>query len=149
MDCTLIRQLKTLTTQNKLLLTGTPLQNNLGELWSLLNFLLPDIFSSLQDFEGWFDFASSLGEEGADQEILAKEQRYNVMTKLHAILKPFLLRRVKSDVETSLPGKMEVCLCWCRFCCFAPGVDAPRRGPLLLTRSVARSPPCRSSCTPR
>ncbi len=108
MNCMLIRQLRTLSTDNKLLLTGTPLQNNLGELWSLLNFLLPDVFSSLENFESWFDFASSVGQEGADQEILAKEQRNNVITKLHAILKPFLLRRVKSDVETSLPGKLEV-----------------------------------------
>lgn len=40
---------------NKLLLTGTPLQNNLAELWSLLNFILPDIFSSHQEFESWYD----------------------------------------------------------------------------------------------
>ena len=110
MNCKLIRQLKTLSTDNKLLLTGTPLQNNLGELWSLLNFLLPDVFHSLENFESWFDFASSVGQEGASQEILAREQRNNVISKLHGILKPFLLRRVKSDVETSLPGKMEVIL---------------------------------------
>jgi ATP-dependent DNA helicase len=110
MNCKLIRQLKTLSTDNKLLLTGTPLQNNLGELWSLLNFLLPDVFHSLENFESWFDFASSVGQEGADQEILAREQRNNVISKLHGILKPFLLRRVKSDVETSLPGKMELIL---------------------------------------
>ena len=110
MNCKLIRQLKTLSTDNKLLLTGTPLQNNLGELWSLLNFLLPDVFHSLENFESWFDFASAVGQEGADQEILAREQRNNVISKLHGILKPFLLRRVKSDVETSLPGKMEVIL---------------------------------------
>jgi ATP-dependent DNA helicase len=108
MNCKLIRELKTLSTDNKLLLTGTPLQNNLGELWSLLNFLLPDVFHSLENFESWFDFASSVGQEGASQEILAREQRNNVISKLHGILKPFLLRRVKSDVETSLPGKMEV-----------------------------------------
>lgn len=110
MNCKLIRQLKMLSTDNKLLLTGTPLQNNLGELWSLLNFLLPDVFHSLENFESWFDFASSVGQEGADAEIIAKEQRNNVISKLHGILKPFLLRRVKSDVETSLPGKMEVVL---------------------------------------
>lgn len=40
---------------NKLLLTGTPLQNNLAELWSLLNFILPDIFSSHEEFESWYD----------------------------------------------------------------------------------------------
>ena len=42
-----IRELKTYNTANRLLLTGTPLQNNLSELWSLLNFLLPDIFDDL------------------------------------------------------------------------------------------------------
>ena len=40
--------------ENRLLLTGTPLQNNLHELWALLNFLLPDIFGSDADFEKWF-----------------------------------------------------------------------------------------------
>ena len=49
-DCKLIRELKYIPTANKLLLTGTPLQNNLPELWSLLHFLLPDVFSSLSQF---------------------------------------------------------------------------------------------------
>ncbi|KAJ1343391.1 hypothetical protein BSLG_001981, partial [Batrachochytrium salamandrivorans] len=40
--------------RNRLLLTGTPLQNNLHELWALLNFLLPDVFSSAEDFDNWF-----------------------------------------------------------------------------------------------
>ncbi len=39
---------------NRLLLTGTPLQNNLHELWALLNFLLPDVFNSSEDFDEWF-----------------------------------------------------------------------------------------------
>jgi ATP-dependent DNA helicase len=110
MNCKLIRELKTLRTDNKLLLTGTPLQNNLTELWSLLNFLLPEVFSSLENFESWFDFAANVGQEGAEKEIAAQEQRSKVISKLHAILKPFLLRRIKSDVETSLPGKMEIIL---------------------------------------
>ena len=75
----------------RLLLTGTPLQNNLHELWALLNFLLPDIFSSSEDFDSWFA-------TGGSQE---------VVKKLHAIIRPFLLRRLKADVERSLPPKIE------------------------------------------
>ena len=57
---------------------GTPLQNNLSELWSLLNFLLPDVFNSLANFESWFDF-SGVGREGGDQHIMAQEQRNRVV----------------------------------------------------------------------
>ncbi len=56
---------------------GTPLQNNLSELWSLLNFLLPDVFTSVDDFESWFDFGG-LGSAGGDAAILAQEQRNKV-----------------------------------------------------------------------
>ena len=56
---------------------GTPLQNNLGELWSLLNFLMPEVFERLEDFEQWFQFGE-LGEEGADAAILAQEQQHRV-----------------------------------------------------------------------
>jgi ATP-dependent DNA helicase len=52
-DCKLLRELKQLSAENLLLLTGTPLQNNLPELWSLLNFILPNIFTSLQEFQSW------------------------------------------------------------------------------------------------
>ncbi|DBA71579.1 TPA: hypothetical protein ACH3X2_001044 [Trebouxia sp. C0005] len=106
-NCKLLRELRQIPVDNKLLLTGTPLQNNLSELWSLLNFLLPDIFADLANFESWFDF-SGVGEESGNAEILARQQHNKVITKLHSILKPFLLRRVKSDVENSLPGKKEL-----------------------------------------
>lgn len=52
-DCRLLRELKLIPADNVLLLTGTPLQNNLRELWSLLNFILPQIFSSLREFQSW------------------------------------------------------------------------------------------------
>ena len=98
-DCRLFKELSSLDTQNKLLLTGTPLQNNLKELWSLLNFILPDVFGNLTDFESWFDFNASS----------ADEQRDMVVKKLHSLLRPFLLRRLKSEVK-GLPKKQEIIL---------------------------------------
>ncbi|KAL8907292.1 MAG: hypothetical protein Q9171_005911 [Xanthocarpia ochracea] len=80
--------------RNRLLITGTPLQNNLHELWALLNFLLPDVFGDSEAFDSWFS------NQEADQD--------TVVQQLHRVLRPFLLRRVKSDVEKSLLPKKEV-----------------------------------------
>ncbi|CAA3021983.1 ATP-dependent DNA helicase DDM1 isoform X1 [Olea europaea subsp. europaea] len=105
--CKLVKELKQLPIENKLLLTGTPLQNNLAELWSLLNFILPDIFSSHEEFESWFDFSGKCNNEALKEE-LEEKRRAQVVAKLHAILRPFLLRRMKSDVEQMLPRKKEI-----------------------------------------
>ncbi|NWS72386.1 HELLS helicase, partial [Crotophaga sulcirostris] len=105
MNCRLIRELKRFNVDNKLLLTGTPLQNNLAELWSLLNFLLPDVFDDLKSFESWFDI-TSITETAED--IIAKEREKNILHMLHQILTPFLLRRLKSDVALEVPPKREV-----------------------------------------
>ena len=111
MNCKLVRELKSYTSANRLLLTGTPLQNNLAELWSLLNFLLPEIFDDYQYFEEYFDFSKIQGNDKASHvAFLAKEEQKNLVGSLHALLKPFLLRRVKTDVETSLPPKKEYIL---------------------------------------
>ncbi len=56
--CRLMQELKQLHADNRLLLTGTPLQNNLAELWSLLNFLLPQIFTDVDEFLDWFDIGT-------------------------------------------------------------------------------------------
>uniref|UniRef100_A0A3Q2TVH5 Proliferation-associated SNF2-like protein n=1 Tax=Fundulus heteroclitus TaxID=8078 RepID=A0A3Q2TVH5_FUNHE len=104
LDCRLVRELKRIPTDNKLLLTGTPLQNNLAELWSLLNFLLPEVFDDLKSFESWFDI-SSLG-EGDD--VVVAEREHNILSMLHQILTPFLLRRLKSDVALEVPPKKEI-----------------------------------------
>ncbi|GKU94544.1 hypothetical protein SLEP1_g8023 [Rubroshorea leprosula] len=107
--CKLLKELKHLRVGNKLLLTGTPLQNNLAELWSLLNFILPDIFQSHEEFESWFDLSGKCNSEATKEESEEK-RRAQVVAKLHAILRPFLLRRMKADVEQMLPRKKEIIL---------------------------------------
>lgn len=104
LNCRLVRELKMMPTDNKLLLTGTPLQNNLAELWSLLNFLLPEVFDDLKSFESWFDI-DSLGEA---ESVVAAEREQNILSMLHQILTPFLLRRLKSDVTLEVPPKKEI-----------------------------------------
>ena len=111
MNCRLIRELKSITENtvcNRLLLTGTPLQNNLTELWSLLNFLLPSIFDDLDSFQTWFEFDFS--KEDTEAKVMEGEMQNQVVTKLHQILRPFLLRRLKQDVEIGLPKKYEYIL---------------------------------------
>ncbi|KAK4506122.1 hypothetical protein PRZ48_004087 [Zasmidium cellare] len=109
LNCRLIRELQSYQSANRLLITGTPLQNNLTELWSLLHFLMPSIFDKLETFESWFDF-SALKEKNGYEQILSEDRKKNLVASLHAILKPFLLRRVKADVETALPKKREYVL---------------------------------------
>ena len=108
-NCKLVKELKQYTSESRLILTGTPLQNNLTELWSLLNFLLPEAFADLEHFESMFDF-SDIQDKDGHKEFITKERKAKTVASLHAILKPFLLRRVKGDVETSLPKKREYIL---------------------------------------
>uniref|UniRef100_A0A667ZBU6 Chromodomain helicase DNA binding protein 1 n=1 Tax=Myripristis murdjan TaxID=586833 RepID=A0A667ZBU6_9TELE len=75
---------------HRLLITGTPLQNSLKELWSLLHFIMPEKFHSWELFE--------------EEHGKGRDSGY---TSLHKELEPFLLRRVKKDVEKSLPAKVE------------------------------------------
>ncbi|XP_066926752.1 lymphocyte-specific helicase-like isoform X2 [Clytia hemisphaerica] len=108
LNCRLIKELKLYKTANRLLLTGTPLQNNLSELWSLLNFLLPDIFDDLNSFQTWFDFGA-ITDGGEDNEkLIEQENKDSVLQTLHSILTPFLLRRLKTDVDLTIPPKKEV-----------------------------------------
>ncbi|KAJ3111427.1 hypothetical protein HDU96_005706 [Phlyctochytrium bullatum] len=96
-------------TRYRLILTGTPLQNNLPELWALLNFILPKIFNSIKTFDEWFSspFASS-GNVGQASLELNEEERLLMVKGLHKALRPFLLRRLKKDVESELPDKVEI-----------------------------------------
>lgn len=89
-DSLLYKTLIDFKSNHRLLITGTPLQNSLKELWSLLHFIMPE------KFEYWEDFEDEHG-KGRD----------NGYQSLHKVLEPFLLRRVKKDVEKSLPAKVE------------------------------------------
>ncbi|RMZ90644.1 hypothetical protein DV736_g2131, partial [Chaetothyriales sp. CBS 134916] len=93
-ESSLAQIIRMFSSRNRLLITGTPLQNNLHELWALLNFLLPDVFGDSEAFDSWFS------NQEADQD--------TVVQQLHKVLRPFLLRRVKADVEKSLLPKKEV-----------------------------------------
>uniref|UniRef100_A0A673XTB6 SWI/SNF related BAF chromatin remodeling complex subunit ATPase 2 n=1 Tax=Salmo trutta TaxID=8032 RepID=A0A673XTB6_SALTR len=88
----------------RLLLTGTPLQNKLPELWALLNFLLPTIFKSCNTFEQWFNAPFAMTGERVD---LNEEETILIIRRLHKVLRPFLLRRLKKEVESQLPEKVE------------------------------------------
>jgi superfamily II DNA/RNA helicase len=100
------------TTKYRLLLTGTPLMNDLSELWALLNFLLPTIFNSVETFDQWFNkpfsqFASTTAVAEDDANFLNNEERMFIIHRLHELLRPFMLRRVKSEVLDQLPEKVE------------------------------------------
>lgn len=87
--------LNSLFTIQRLIITGTPLQNNLKELWALLHFLAPELFVEAAAFETWFDTASG-------------QQDEKVMSNIHKMLTPLMLRRLKSEVNTGIPPKKEI-----------------------------------------
>ncbi|BGP37264.1 swr1 complex component [Rhodotorula kratochvilovae] len=104
--------------RHRLLLTGTPLQNNLMELWSLLYFLMPHglitdgsgPFAEHADFQAWFSNPMEKAIENG--EVMDAEMQATV-NKLHTILRPYLLRRLKAEVEKEMPGKTESVI-YCR-----------------------------------
>ncbi|XP_052116747.1 chromatin structure-remodeling complex protein SYD isoform X1 [Arachis duranensis] len=107
-SCKLNADLKHYQSSHRLLLTGTPLQNNLEELWALLNFLLPNIFNSSEDFSQWFNKPfESAGDNSPDEALLSEEENLLIINRLHQVLRPFVLRRLKHKVENELPEKIE------------------------------------------
>ena len=104
--------LLTFNSQCRLLLTGTPLQNNISELWSLLFFLTPrdkltglPAFAGLDEFKEWFKKpVNQILEQG--KEFIDAAGQASVR-QLHSVLRPYLLRRLKADVEKQMPSKYE------------------------------------------
>ncbi|BAT97960.1 ATP-dependent helicase [Vigna angularis] len=111
-DSVLARDLDRYRCQRRLLLTGTPLQNDLKELWSLLNLLLPEVFDNRKAFHDWF--SKPFQKEGPTQNVeddwLETEKKVIIIHRLHQILEPFMLRRRVEDVEGSLPPKVSIVL---------------------------------------
>lgn len=88
--------------RNRLLLTGTPIHNSMSELLSLLHFTMPTLFESLDEFKDWF----SLDVENRAENNTVVDSDH--LSRLHKILKPFILRRIKKDVESELHDKVEI-----------------------------------------
>lgn len=88
--------------RNRLLLTGTPIQNSMQELWALLHFIMPTLFDSLSEFSDWFS------KEIETSATMKKTVDEKSLQRLHTILKPFMLRRHKSDVIHELGQKTQI-----------------------------------------
>ncbi|KAG6842554.1 hypothetical protein C0991_000080 [Blastosporella zonata] len=88
--------------RNRLLLTGTPIQNSMQELWALLHFIMPSLFDSHDEFNEWFSKDIENAAENKGSKLNEHQLR-----RLHMILKPFMLRRVKRHVQNELSEKIE------------------------------------------
>ncbi|KAI0735329.1 SNF2 family N-terminal domain-containing protein [Earliella scabrosa] len=88
--------------RNRLLLTGTPIQNSMQELWALLHFIMPSLFDSHDEFNEWFSKDIENAAENKGSRLNEHQLR-----RLHMILKPFMLRRVKRHVQNELSDKIE------------------------------------------
>jgi len=107
--CKLSRDLnKYYVSKRRVALTGTPLQNDLQEVWSLLNFLSPTIFNSMESFDQWFN--KPFTGMSSDKMEMNEEEKLLIVERLHKVLRPFILRREKSQVENQLPNKLELVL---------------------------------------
>ena len=93
---TVVRKFKS---KHRLLLTGTPFQNNLHELWSLLNFLMPNIFNDSEEFDRVFNLDTA-----------TEEGQMKIVKQIHQLLKPFVLRRLKNEIKFKIPPKKEIFL---------------------------------------
>ncbi|WCJ22764.1 transcription regulatory protein SNF2 putative [Euphorbia peplus] len=111
-ESVLARDLDRYRCQRRLLLTGTPLQNDLKELWSLLNLLLPEVFDNRKAFHDWFSkpFQKEIPSHDGEDDWLETEKKVIIIHRLHQILEPFMLRRRVEDVEGSLPPKVSFVL---------------------------------------
>ncbi|XP_030757465.1 lymphoid-specific helicase-like, partial [Sitophilus oryzae] len=97
-------KLREFKSENRIILTGTPLQNNMMELWALLNFLLPTFFNDMETFTELF-LMEDIQNEG---QLIKQEESNNLVSKIHKVLTPFMLRRLKKDVLIDMVPKKEL-----------------------------------------
>jgi superfamily II DNA or RNA helicase len=105
-----ISNLNTITAQSvlqipycrRLVLTGTPLNSDLQELWSLLHFLNPDVFIEQESFDTVFRRPFANVTDGGDTVELSEEERGLLVMRMHQVLRPFMLRRTKKDIDSTL-----------------------------------------------
>ncbi|MCI8373173.1 MAG: ATP-dependent helicase [Lachnospiraceae bacterium] len=92
------KAVKAIESRNRFALTGTPIENRLSELWSIFEYLMPGYLYSYKHFKETFEEHIVQGSEESENTALAR---------LHSMIKPFLLRRLKKDVLKDLPEKLE------------------------------------------
>ena len=90
------KAVKTIDSVTRFALTGTPIENRLSELWSIFEYLMPGYLYSYKHFREIFE-----------ERIINKEENDNTLARLHAMISPFMLRRLKRDVLKELPDKIE------------------------------------------
>ncbi|KNC97521.1 DNA-dependent ATPase RAD26 [Spizellomyces punctatus DAOM BR117] len=103
---------KQLRTPHRIILTGTPIQNNLTELWSLYDFVFPGRLGTLPVFQSQFAIPISIGGY-ANASNVQVQTAYKCACVLRDLISPYLLRRIKADVAADLPKKSEQVL-FCR-----------------------------------
>ena len=111
---------KALPAEHRLALTGTPLENRLGELWSIFDFLMPGFLGTEEEFSERYEQPIQVGQDAAARERLRR--------RVH----PFILRRLKTEVARDLPPKTEV-IAWCEM---DPGQAALYREVLEQSRNT-------------
>lgn len=129
--------------RNRLLLTGTPIQNSMHELWALLHFIMPSLFDNHDEFSEWFsrDIEGNVGDKKG-------EMNEGQLRRLHMILKPFMLRRIKKNVQNELGDKVRrvlpaTALTSCRLRSTSSAIS--RRARSTCTAPCARTCPSRTS----
>ncbi|KAF9762764.1 Protein CHROMATIN REMODELING 8 [Nosema granulosis] len=105
-DTKISKYLKSFSIRHKLVLTGTPIQNNLGELWSLMNFVNPHLLGPYSIFKEEFEIPISQG--GYQRASKAKQDvAYKYSLVLKGLIDPFILRRMKQEIDLKLPSKSD------------------------------------------